>query len=168
MTNKTKKERANKMTWAQVKAEIAKSTTASDYIRLKDGESVIGVMVGEPTVRRVVFDEFAGRSEDYDPVKHADVFPTRKFLFDFAVAPDFSIAKKFEVGIKVIEQLNKLSDKGVLAKWSIEISRTGTSTKTVYTVTPSEQLTADDNKRINVLAAKLGKSAQKSDDDRPF
>lgn len=150
------------MTWEQTKKEISKPTT-TDFIRLKDGESVIGVIVGEPVVRRVVFDETLGRSEDYDPVKHEGTYPTRKFVFDFAIAPDFAVSKKFEVGVKVIEQLAKLHDKGVLSKWSIEISRSGTGTKTAYTVSPSEQITADDAKRLAALKANSGAS-----DDLPF
>lgn len=115
------------------KREIQSSGEGSKlFLRLKDGETVTGVLKGE------VFEYFIkwenGRSQI---VAAGEPGGKSRFRVNF-VTPEGTalVAKIWEFGLTVYNQLAELSEEYDLDKTKIKVTRRGTGTDTIYMVIP--------------------------------
>ncbi len=107
------------------------------YLRLKDGESVTGILRGD------IFAFFStGFGPDTRVVNQGDPGAKRRFRHNFIVKEGSAyVAKVWEFGPKIYDSLSALEAGGWdLHQTSLTISRTGaTKENTKYTVTPNKK-----------------------------
>lgn len=107
----------------------------SNYLKIKDGESVTGILVGKPHVYYQV--GFGPTAQVVGPGEGK-----QRFRHNFIVREgDGYVAKVWEFGPKIYDTLAALEDSGWdLDKTLLTVSRTGsTKENTKYTVTPNKK-----------------------------
>jgi len=108
-----------------------------DFIRLKDGDSVVGAIVGAPRGRKVVWD---GQSTtDYNPDIHEGLKIKTRYAVPVYVPGRGT--KTLEAGPKLFRDILTCRSKYGLDKWLFEFSRTGsTMNDTEYKCMPDRQI----------------------------
>jgi hypothetical protein len=137
---------------------MAERHTSSNFLRLaNDGDKVVGVFVGEPLSREVVW-----TGEKYLDVKNpeAEKYLKKGRSSSLRVAMNFYIpaekaVKVYEMGAVVFKDVYKLRDKYGLDTWAFEIERHGGKgdNKTSYTILPEQRL--DDGMRREIAQLEL-------------
>ena len=138
--------------------QLAERHTSTTFLRLaNDGDKVVGVFVGEPLAREVVW-----TGEKYLDVKSPDA---EKYLkkgrsSSLRVAMNIyvlaeNVVKVYEMGATVFKDVFKLRDKYGLDTWAFEIERHGGKgdNKTSYTILPEQRL--DDAMRRKIAQLEL-------------
>jgi hypothetical protein len=138
--------------------QMAERHTSSIFVRLaNDGDKVIGVFVGDPYPREVVW-----TGEKYLDVKRpeAEKYLKKGRSSSLRVAtnlyiPAENVVKVYEMGAVVFKDVFKLRDKYGLDKWAFEIERHGGKgdNKTSYTTLP--ELRLDDAMRREIAQLEL-------------
>jgi hypothetical protein len=138
--------------------QMAERHTSSNFLRLaNDGDKVVGVFVGEPLSREVVW-----TGEKYLDVKNpeAEKYLKRGRASSLRVAMNFYIpaenaVKVYEMGAVVFKDVYKLRDKYGLDTWAFEIERHGGKgdNKTSYTILPEQRM--DDAMRRQIAQLQL-------------
>jgi hypothetical protein len=138
--------------------QMAERHSNSTFVRLaNDGDKVVGVFIGEPLAREVVW-----TGEKYLDVEHPDA---EKYLkkgrsASLRVAmnlytPAEKAVKVYEMGAVVFKDVLKLRDKYGLDTWAFEIERHGGKgdNKTSYSILPEQRL--DDAMRRELAQLEL-------------
>jgi hypothetical protein len=138
--------------------QMAERHTSSTFVRLaNDGDKVVGVFVGEPLAREVVW-----TGEKYLDVKspEAEKYLKKGRSSSLRVAMNIyvlaeSVVKVYEMGATVFKDVFKLRDKYGLDTWAFEIERHGGKgdNKTSYTILPEQRL--DDAMRRKIAQLEL-------------
>jgi hypothetical protein len=138
--------------------QMAERHTSSTFLRLTDdGDKVVGVFVGEPLSREVVW-----TGEKYLDVKNpeAEKYLKKGRSSSLRVAMNIYIpaeraVKVYEMGAVVFKDVYKLRDKYGLDTWAFEIERHGGKgdNKTSYTILPEQRL--DDATRREIAQLEL-------------
>lgn len=113
--------------------DIQSSGGSKNFIKLKDKESIVGIFRGEPKEMFVVWD--GNKSKE---VSEGTAGAKFRFRINFVVkeGPTY-VAKVFEGGSKVYEQLAQLNEEYELDKTFVKISRSGsTMNDTSYAILP--------------------------------
>jgi hypothetical protein len=136
--------------------EMAEQHSSSLFVRLtNDGDKVIGVFLGDPYPREVVWtgEKYVdgGSPEAEKHVKQGKSASLR-IAINFYVPADKGV-KVYEMGAGTFKTLIKLREKYGLDQWSFEIERHGKpgDTKTVYSILPEQQL----NEKMRAHIAQL-------------
>jgi hypothetical protein len=137
---------------------MAERHTSSNFLRLaNDGDKVVGVFVGEPLSREVVW-----TGEKYLDVRNpeAEKYLKKGRSSSLRVAMNFyipaeGVVKVYEMGAVVFKDVYKLRDKYGLDTWAFEIERHGGKgdNKTSYTILPEQRL--DDAMRRQIAQLEL-------------
>jgi hypothetical protein len=143
--------------WEHAK-QMAERHTSSNFVRLaNDGDKVVGVFVGEPLAREVVW-----TGEKYLDVKspEAEKYLKKGRSSSLRVAMNIyvlaeNVVKVYEMGATVFKDVFKLRDKYGLDTWAFEIERRGAKgdNKTSYTILPEQRL--DDAMRREIAQLEL-------------
>jgi hypothetical protein len=143
--------------WEHAK-QMAERHTSSTFVRLaNDGDKVVGVFVGEPLAREVVW-----TGEKYLDVKspEAEKYLKKGRSSNLRVAMNIYVlaenaVKVYEMGATVFKDVFKLRDKYGLDTWAFEIERHGGKgdNKTSYTILPEQRL--DDAMRRKIAQLEL-------------
>jgi hypothetical protein len=138
--------------------QMAERHTSSTFVRLaNDGDKVVGVFVGEPLAREVVW-----TGEKYLDVKspEAEKYLKKGRSSSLRVAMNIyvlaeNVVKVYEMGATVFKDVFKLRDKYGLDTWAFEIERHGGKgdNKTSYTILPEQRL--DDAMRRKIAQLEL-------------
>jgi hypothetical protein len=138
--------------------QMAERHTSSTFLRLtNDGDKVVGVFVGEPLSREVVW-----TGEKYLDVKNpeAEKYLKKGRSSSLRVAMNIYVlaekaVKVYEMGAVVFKDVYKLRDKYGLDTWAFEIERRGAKgdNKTSYTILPEQRL--DDATRREIAQLEL-------------
>jgi hypothetical protein len=138
--------------------QMAERHTSSIFVRLaNDGDKVVGVFVGDPYPREVVW-----TGEKYLDVKNpeAEKYLKKGRSSSLRVAtnlyiPAENVVKVYEMGAVVFKDVFKLRDKYGLDTWAFEIERHGGKgdNKTSYTILPEQRL--DDAMRRKIAQLEL-------------
>jgi hypothetical protein len=138
--------------------QMAERHTSSTYVRLaNDGDKVVGVFLGEPLAREVVW-----TGEKYLDVKspEAEKYLKKGRSSSLRVAMNIyvlaeNVVKVYEMGATVFKDVFKLRDKYGLDTWAFEIERRGAKgdNKTSYTILPEQRL--DDAMRKQIAQLEL-------------
>jgi hypothetical protein len=138
--------------------QMAERHTSSTFLRLtNDGDKVVGVFVGEPLSREVVW-----TGEKYLDVKNpeAEKYLKKGRSSSLRVAMNIYVlaekaVKVYEMGAVVFKDVYKLRDKYGLDTWAFEIERRGAKgdNKTSYTILPEQRL--DDAMRREIAQLEL-------------
>jgi hypothetical protein len=138
--------------------QMAERHTSSTFLRLTDdGDKVVGVFVGEPLSREVVW-----TGEKYLDVKspEAEKYLKKGRSSSLRVAMNIyvlaeNVVKVYEMGATVFKDVFKLRDKYGLDTWAFEIERHGGKgdNKTSYTILPEQRL--DDAMRRKIAQLEL-------------
>lgn len=134
------------------KREIQNENGSGLFLRLKDGESKVGVFRGEVYEFFQVWE--SGKSKvvepDFDGAKS-------RFRLNFVTKEDGEYkAKIFEFGIQVYNQLAEIQDDYDLETTGLKIGRRGTGTDTTYIIIPSkEQPSAQVMKTIEAVSLNI-------------
>lgn len=133
--------------WDQAKELADKHKGSGDYVSLSnDGDSFVGVFLGEPFAYETVWNEKEEKSEVYDPAKHAGETPSLKVAINVFVIKEkgekCNKLKIYEMSTKTFQQVIACREKYGLDNWSFEVKRNGAkgNTKTTYSVLPEEKL----------------------------
>jgi hypothetical protein len=138
--------------------QMAERHTSSTFVRLaNDGDKVIGVFVGEPLAREVVWtgekylDAKSPEAEKY--LKKGRSSSLRVAMNIYVLAEN--VVKVYEMGATVFKDVFKLRDKYGLDTWAFEIERHGGKgdNKTSYTILPEQRL--DDAMRRKIAQLEL-------------
>jgi len=130
-----------------------------DYIRLKDGDKVVGAIVGAPVGRKCVWD--GSSTVDYNPDVHEGLKVKTRYAVPVYV-PNKGV-KTFEVGPKLFRDILTCRSKYGLDKWLFEFSRKGsTMSDTEYKCMP-DSLIAD----APGMAAKIAAAGERAADAQP-
>lgn len=130
------------------KREIISGEASGRFIRLKDGESKVGVFRGE------VFEFFQKWENGRSQVVDAGTPEAKsRFRLNFVTKEDGELkAKVFEFGLTIYNQLADLAEDYDLEQTAVKISRRGTGTDTVYTIFPAkDQPTQSQWKSIDAI-----------------
>jgi hypothetical protein len=143
--------------WEHAK-QMAERHTSSNFLRLaNDGDKVVGIFVGEPYSREVVW-----TGEKYLDVKNpeAEKYLKKGRSSSLRVAMNIYIpaerkVKVYEMSAVVFKDVYKLRDKYGLDTWAFEIERHGSKgdSKTSYTILPEQRL--DDAMRRQIAQLEL-------------
>lgn len=118
------------------------------FLKLKDGESVVGVFRGE------VY-EFYSKWENNKSVLTTADDPDGKsrFRLNFVVKEDKFTAKIWEFGLTIYNQLADINEEYPLQSTKVKITRRGTGTDTIYMILPmlKEPIPAQAMKEIESL-----------------
>jgi hypothetical protein len=143
--------------WDMAK-QMAERHSSSNFVRLaNDGDKVVGVFVGEPFSREVVW-----TGEKYLDVKNPEAakYLKKGRTASVRVAMNFYIlaervVRVYEMGAVVFKDVYKLRDKYGLDTWAFEIERHGGKgdNKTSYTILPEQRL--DDAMRREIAQLEL-------------
>ena len=139
--------------WSKAIEQAAKD--ASVYIKLGDGDSVIGGFIGEPSSREFVWTGERGVDPGSEEGKEAIAGGERvkvRFSINLYVFKD-EATKVFDMSKTVFNDLVKLKNKYNLEDWSFEIQRTGSGSATKYTILPDDRLSEE--QKAKVKAAEL-------------
>jgi hypothetical protein len=138
--------------------QMAERHTSSIFVRLtNDGDKVVGVFVGEPLSREVVW-----TGEKYLDVKNpeAEKYLKKGRYSSLRVAMNLYIpaekaVKVYEMGAVVFKDVFKLREKYGLDTWAFEIERHGGKgdSKTSYSILPEQRL--DDAMRRQIAQLEL-------------
>lgn len=108
------------------------ATTVGNYLKLKDGESVVGIFRGETYSFRIKWEN--GKSShvlDPNPANH------NRWKLNFVMKEGNAfVAKLWEFGVTVYDQLAEINSEYDLDKTKVKISRRGTGTDTQYSILP--------------------------------
>jgi hypothetical protein len=138
--------------------QMAERHTSSTFVRLaNDGDKVVGVFVGEPLAREVVWtgekylDAKSPEAEKY--LKKGRSSSLRVAMNIYVLAEN--VVKVYEMGATVFKDVFKLRDKYGLDTWAFEIERHGGKgdNKTSYTILPEQRL--DDAMRRKIAQLEL-------------
>lgn len=145
-----------KFTKREVKSE---GSGGKDYLQVKDGKSVVGVFRGEVYEFWQVWPD-GGEKQVFD---HAVPGASSRFKINFVTREgDKSVAKIWEFGIRIYNNLADLSQDCDLETTKIRISRRGSKTATQWTLSPvvKEPLSIGHIKAIEAVPLHiLGKGA---------
>lgn len=122
------------------------------FLKLKDGESKVGVFRGEIYEFHQVWEN--GKSKVVEP----DVDGAKsRFRLNFVSKEDGQYRSQiFEFGLMVYNQLAEIQDDYDLEKTGLKISRRGTGTDTTYIIIPSkEQPSASALKAIEAVGLNI-------------
>ena len=138
--------------------QMAERHTSSIFVRLtNDGDKVVGIFVGEPLSREVVW-----TGEKYLDVKNpeAEKYLKKGRYSSLRVAMNLYIpaekaVKVYEMGAVVFKDVFKLREKYGLDTWAFEIERHGGKgdSKTSYSILPEQRL--DDAMRRQIAQLEL-------------
>lgn len=123
----------------------------NEFLRLKDGDSVKGVFRGEPSEFYMIWEDGRGRA----------ALPDEKGSFRFRINIVVSegggyVAKVFEQGRGVYDQLAALNDDYPLENFVMKISRKGSGPKdTIYAILPLPDGKLTDEQKAKIAAVKL-------------
>lgn len=122
--------------------DIAESSGSGHYVRIKDGESISGILRGEPQEAWVLWDNKV-KTEVPEGTSGAKL----NFKINFIVkdGPSYT-CKILEGGMQIYKQLAALAKEWELEETVIIISRDGSGLDTEYTVMPAppkQQATKD-------------------------
>jgi hypothetical protein len=143
--------------WEHAK-QMAERHTSTTFLRLtNDGDKVVGVFVGEPLAREVVWtgekylDAKSPEAEKY--LKKGRSSSLRVAMNIYVLAEN--VVKVYEMGATVFKDVFKLRDKYGLDTWAFEIERHGGKgdNKTSYTILPEQRL--DDAMRRKIAQLEL-------------
>ena len=143
--------------WNDAKALATSRSNAQNglFIRLQNnGDKVVGVFVGEPLARDVLWTgERYEVFDDKNPA-HAGKRPSFRVSVNFWDTAERRM-KVIEGGIAWFKDVLKVRDKYGLDDWSFEIERHGDSgdPKTTYSILPDQRLT--DEQKQEIARAKL-------------
>ncbi len=154
----------------------------SPYLKVKSGESVKGVFRGEIYEWKAKWNQGSKR---YDVIENSDPTLNNRFKANFVVWEEGKfVARVFEFGLSVYEQLEELSKHYAnLETVKVVISRKGELTDTVWTVFPLPEglspsnLEAIGEAKLNILNPKQEVSQEEAydefgppptDDELPF
>jgi len=153
-----------------VAAEMADkyASTGGMFVKLQDGDKIVGAFCGEPKMRRVVWT--GSGYEDFDPgnPNHNDLRPGIRAKLNFYVPSEASM-KIIEGGGVWFETLLKVRAKYGLENWLFEVERHGTGTDTKYTIMPEEKISDELKKEIaqtDLLELDSGKSSGRAPAER--
>lgn len=132
-----------------VKREIPKTDgNAGMFVRLKDGESKVGIFMGEIHEFFQIWEGGKSKivSDDHPGAKS-------RFRLNFINKIDGIMkAQIFEFGLTIYNQLADLADEYDLEKTAVKITRRGVGTDTVYTIIPAkDQPSAQQLKNIQSI-----------------
>lgn len=160
------------------KTQIEESS--DNYVKLRSGESVTGVLVGDTLEQYKHWIEKKPFICQGAGCEHCASGVQRKFAFkvNFLVRDQSGnlTAKILDKGASVYKQLQGLSDEWDLSKTWLKISRKGEMLDTEYSVVPSpKQLTPQDLKKVSEVElldledkAPQSTGSASSDEDVPF
>ena len=118
--------------------------SGSLFIKLKSGDSVTGVFLGQPESRAIVWDESRGHSVKYDPAIHAKTEMRLKHAFNFYDL-DTKEMRILEINhatrISLGEIATKIETNGSeLDHWICKVSRRGAGKDTQYWIDNVKQM----------------------------
>lgn len=133
------------------KREITQSEGSSLFLKLKDGESVSGMFRGE------VYEFYAkwegNRSHVTNPL---DQEAKVRFRLNFVMKEDSKlVAKIWEFGLVVYNQLADLDAEYPLEETKVKITRRGTGTDTTYSILPLVKEKIDPKTMTAILSVPL-------------
>ena len=112
--------------------ELPETGGSKNFLKLKDKESVQGIFRGDLHEFFVVWEN--GKSQEVGQDTPGAKF---RFCVNFVVKEGTGyVAKLFEQGLTVYNQLRELHDEYELDKIVVKITRNGTGTDTTYSVMP--------------------------------
>lgn len=104
----------------------------SNYLKLKDGESKIGVFRGEPYEFRIKWE-----NNKSVVVEETDPNNFNRFKLNFITQENgVFVAKVWEFGLTVYDQLSEINTEYPLERTKVKVSRKGTGTDTTYNILP--------------------------------
>lgn len=133
--------------------EPKQETSGGLFIKLKDGDSVSGVIAGEELVKYKKWEN--GKTTECDPEDERASF---RFIVNMIVNENGGYkAKLLEQGRKVYDQLRELHESGYdLERTTIKITRKGSGLNdTTYTVLPVPNGTLNDKQLESLKEVKL-------------
>lgn len=151
------------MSWERLRTE-GKGSGGKNFVKLKDGDSVIGVFRGEPHIFYKIYQD----KVEYDEWAEGRNF---RFRINFIVKEgDQYVAKIFEGGRRVADDVVAASEEYTLNS-VFKISRKGSGKEnTKYSVlfkSALEEEQLDKIKKVKLETLKFGKRAQVFDDQEP-
>lgn len=132
--------------------QLPQKTNGGDsiFVKLEDGESVVGVFYGDPEHANVKFDRVAKKW-----IKDPTAF---RFRLNLVIEDQgVLVSKIYEGGSTVYTQLRELHKTGyTLPTTKVKLTRKGTGTDTVYTILPLPQgtLTAKEAQKYSSVPLK--------------
>ncbi len=104
----------------------------SNYLKIKDGDSVTGVFRGEAHSFRIKWENNKSHViDDPNPANH------NRWKLNFVLREgDKFVAKTWEFGITVYDQLSALNAEYDLDSTKVKVTRKGTGTDTAYFILP--------------------------------
>lgn len=139
--------------WNKAKGMADQHGGSGLFVRLaNDGDKVVGVFLGEPFPREVVWtgERYVdAESPEAQPVIDDGRKPSLRVAINLYV-PEEKTLKIWEMGTVVFKDLLKLREKYGLDQWSFEVERHGAAgdPKTTYSILPEQRLGDDDKKAI--------------------
>lgn len=143
-------------------AEELKKNSGGTFLKLADGEKVVGAFVGDPELSKVVWND--GKKENFDPKVHVGKKPQFRIALNF-FDMESKTMKLFECAPTTFESINTVRCKYGQDKWCFELSRKGTGAKdTRYPVMPERQLTDEERSIITKTPLVTDKTGFGDDD----
>jgi hypothetical protein len=137
---------------------------SKNYLKLKDGEQVVGVFRGNPHEFYVLWKE--GKAE---PVPEGTKGASFRFRINFITKEnEMFVAKIFEQGATVYNQLKELHEEHGLSETVVVIRRSGTEKKTTYNIMPSGKTKWSPALAKQVEAIELHKLNESSNEENIF
>ena len=135
------------MAWEQLPENENKKKGSSIFIKMKSGDSVTGVLVGEP---KIFYCEWVNGKPSKSEIEFQG--SKRRFLSNFAVVENGTfVMKVFENSDNVYKKIAKLNAGGYeLSETLLTITRDGERLDTEYSVLPSPHPLTDVQKDILV------------------
>lgn len=132
--------------------EVVSSGGGDLFVKIKDGESVVGIFRGEVYE---FYSKWEGRKGSIVDKSDPDGKPRFRVNFVTTDAGQW-VAKIFEFGIMVYNQLADINEDAELPSTLVKVTRRGTGTDTTYSVIPSlkQALTTADWAAIQALPLK--------------
>jgi hypothetical protein len=142
--------------WTRAKQKADEHAQQSGvFIKLaNDGDKVVGVFVGEPFAREVVWTGERYEEFDADNPSQKEGRKSLRVALNFFVPADNAM-KVIEGGTNWFKDVLKVRDKYGLDRWIFEIERHGEAgnPKTTYSILPEEKI--DDELRSRIAAVKV-------------
>jgi hypothetical protein len=128
---------------------------SKNILKIKSGESATGVFRGNPKDFRQHWKDNKSTvctGRDTCDLCKAGEKSAFRFRINFVTRENGALlAKVFEQGKSLYEQLKLLNKEIDLEKTSIKITRQGTGTQTTYMLIPGAQITEEQDKQISEL-----------------
>jgi len=140
--------------WDVAEDQMNKHDNGGLFVRLQnDGDKVVGVFVGDPLPREVVWtgEKYAEmNTPEAERAAQDGKRPTLKVGINFYDLGDKSL-KVYEMNVGTFKTLVKLRKKYGLDAWAFEVERQGAKgdPKTKYSILPEHQL---DDRQIDTIA----------------